>query len=139
MSPPRTSTYLIGPSVLSWICRFLLGFLYPSESPLLMQQLELPRLFLAHLIMSFVLFLSASDDLGLKSETGSWSPSSNRISTVTVVDWTGSPLSFISRISLWEESSCSETERLVLTSPVYRLTLNRDESNGLPVPDFPCL
>lgn len=27
MSPPRTSTYFIGPSVLSWICRFLLGFL----------------------------------------------------------------------------------------------------------------
>uniref|UniRef100_A0A3P9IIG1 Uncharacterized protein n=1 Tax=Oryzias latipes TaxID=8090 RepID=A0A3P9IIG1_ORYLA len=46
---------------------------------------------------------------------GSWRASSSRMDTVTVADWS-------------EESSCSDTARLVLTSPVYRLTVNREAS-----------
>uniref|UniRef100_A0A3P9AY74 Uncharacterized protein n=1 Tax=Maylandia zebra TaxID=106582 RepID=A0A3P9AY74_9CICH len=48
---------------------------------------------------------------------GSWRPSSSMMDTVTVEDWIGSPSSLI-----------SISTRLVLTSPVYRLTVKREAS-----------
>uniref|UniRef100_A0A3P8PN52 Uncharacterized protein n=1 Tax=Astatotilapia calliptera TaxID=8154 RepID=A0A3P8PN52_ASTCA len=60
-------------------------------------------------------FLLGSAALCRRSEMGSWRPSSSMIETVTVEDWIGSPSSLI-----------SIRTRLVLTSPVYRLTVKRE-------------
>uniref|UniRef100_A0AAZ1XCT2 Secreted protein n=1 Tax=Oreochromis aureus TaxID=47969 RepID=A0AAZ1XCT2_OREAU len=60
-------------------------------------------------------FLLGSATLCRRSKMGSWRPSSSMMDTVTVEDWIGSPSSLI-----------SIRTRLVLTSPVYRLTVKRE-------------